>query len=143
MESSPKPTKVTTLCGLYPPASLIAFKNTPFMRFMISACCFVDPFASLIGSKATRLEVHANFVAICCHSLENLFSSLLISAPGAEKSNHSQLSWWTLTIAYRPREVICSRTVATRSSHLGSTVYAGPGPILVVHVTGCFPLVLI
>jgi hypothetical protein len=34
-----------------------------------SACAFVVPFASLMGSKATILLLHASFVPICNHSL--------------------------------------------------------------------------
>jgi hypothetical protein len=106
---------------LNPPASLIAFKNAAFMRFMTSACSRVDPFASFSGSNATMLLLHASLAPICAHTRANLRSSSAVLAPEVQ-SSHSQLSWCTLTSACRPRAVIWSSTVDTRSSHAAWTV---------------------
>jgi hypothetical protein len=100
---------------------LIAFRNAAFILFMTSACSRVEPFASFSGSNATMLLLHASLVPIWLHTRANLRSSSAAFAPPVQ-SSHSQLSWCTLTSACRPRLVIWSSTVDTRSSQTASIV---------------------
>lgn len=52
-------------------------------------------------------------------------------------SAHVQLSWCTLTMTFRPREVIWSTTSSTRWSHLASTSHVGDADVKwYAHVMG-------